>query len=257
MQHIGPVVNNVLNGVVPILKESCFDTHGMLTPDEFVEAGDELIGKCGTWSWSIGNYDSIISYLPENKQYLVCRNVPEQFNNNIKELDESNGWTECNLKQSNNIQIIDDDVNEINISNEIDEIDESLDEDISDEDDLCIVKNDDLNTNRYDISITYDNYYRTPQVWIIGYNPDRTVIHPLNLLNNISSDHTNKTATIESHPHNGIRQLSVHPCRHSQTMLALVKQSQNKYNVKNSMFLFIKIISTIIPNINYDFTINI
>ena len=32
-----------------------------------------------------------------------------------------------------------------------------------------------------------------------GYNPDGSVMHPLNLLNNISSDHTNKAATIESH----------------------------------------------------------
>ena len=133
--------------------------------------------------------------------------------------------------------------------------DENVD-DCEDVDEMCIVNNDISNINRYDISITYNNYYRTPQVWIIGYNPDSSIIHPLNLLNNISSDHTNKTATIEGHPHTGIRQLSIHPCRHSQTLLSLVRQSKNKYNIQNSMFLFIKIISTIVPNINYDFTFN-
>jgi ubiquitin-like-conjugating enzyme ATG3 len=286
MQHVGPLVNNVLSGVIPILKESCFETHGMLTPEEFVQAGDELVARCGTWSWSRGSDDYIISYLPSNKQFLVCRSVPEQFSSNVNEINQSDGWTDCNFKSSKKMDIDDiadiDNNQEDEINNQDDKINNNQDDEINnnqdgeinnnhddcwictdenvddceDIDEMCIVNNDISNINRYDISITYNNYYRTPQVWIIGYNPDSSIIHPLNLLNNISSDHTNKTATIEGHPHTGIRQLSIHPCRHSQTLLSLVRQSKNKYNIQNSMFLFIKIISTIVPNINYDFTFN-
>ena len=100
MQHVGPLVNNVLSGVIPILKESCFETHGMLTPEEFVQAGDELVARCGTWSWSRGSDDYIISYLPSNKQFLVCRSVPEQFSSNVNEINQSDGWTDCNFKSS-------------------------------------------------------------------------------------------------------------------------------------------------------------
>ena len=34
------------------------------------------------------------------------------------------------------------------------------------------------------------NIHRTPQVWILGYNPDGSELSLV--LNNISSDHTNK-----------------------------------------------------------------
>ena len=252
MQHVGPIMNSVLSGVTPTLKESCFNTHGMLTPEEFVRAGDELITKCGTWLWCGCSDKYRFSYLPKDKQFLICRNVPEQFNSsNIKESVNDDGWTNCKTNTNSKLEkIIDLESFENNDEEHFE--DNSLEDD---EEDMYIVSNDN-NLNRYDISITYNNYYRTPQVWILGYNPDGSVIHPIDLLNNISSDHTNKTATIESHPHNGIRQLSIHPCRHSQTILSLVKQSNNKYNVNNSLFLFIKIISTIVPNINYDFTVN-
>ena len=254
MQHVGPLFNNVLSNVTPLLKESCFYTHGMLTPEEFVNAGDELVLKCGTWMWSGCSKKYIVSYLPKDKQFLICRSVPEQFNSsNIKESTNEDGWTDCNTNSNSNSKKQDE------LIEDIDDFEENdIEDNVEDEENDIYVVNNNINNNinRYDISITYNNYYRTPQVWILGYNPDGSVIHPLNLLNNISSDHTNKTATIESHPHDGIRQLSIHPCKHSQTILSLVKHAKDKYNVKNSLFLFIKIISTIVPNINYDFTVN-
>ena len=35
----------------PVLQQSAFAERGVLTPDEFVQAGDELVGKCPTWAW--------------------------------------------------------------------------------------------------------------------------------------------------------------------------------------------------------------
>jgi len=36
---------------MPDLKESVFIEKGMLTPQEFVFAGDNLTHKCPTWHW--------------------------------------------------------------------------------------------------------------------------------------------------------------------------------------------------------------
>ena len=47
----------------------------MVTPEEFVVAGDYLVEQCPTWSWQGGDA-SAKSYLPEDKQFLVTRNVP-------------------------------------------------------------------------------------------------------------------------------------------------------------------------------------
>jgi ubiquitin-like-conjugating enzyme ATG3 len=38
---------------VPTLKESRFEEKGVLTPEEFVAAGDLLVRKCPTWQWYV------------------------------------------------------------------------------------------------------------------------------------------------------------------------------------------------------------
>ncbi|KAL3908094.1 MAG: hypothetical protein SGARI_003217, partial [Bacillariaceae sp.] len=51
---------------------------GVLTPEEFVRAGDQLVYRCPTWQWEAGEESKRKSYLPEDKQYLITRNVPCQ-----------------------------------------------------------------------------------------------------------------------------------------------------------------------------------
>jgi ubiquitin-like-conjugating enzyme ATG3 len=60
----------------PILKESKFKETGVLTPEEFVLAGDFLVYKFPTWQWVSGLESKRKDYLPPNKQYLITRNVP-------------------------------------------------------------------------------------------------------------------------------------------------------------------------------------
>ncbi|XP_026819892.1 ubiquitin-like-conjugating enzyme ATG3 [Rhopalosiphum maidis] len=109
MQNIINNVKGTALGVAglltPVLKESKFKDTGVVTPNEFVTAGDHLVHTCPTWEWACGDECKIKSYLPKDKQYLITRNVPclrryKQIENyeileNIVELDEGNeGWVE-------------------------------------------------------------------------------------------------------------------------------------------------------------------
>jgi ubiquitin-like-conjugating enzyme ATG3 len=44
---------NTVSKLTPTLTESEFIKRGVLTPEEFVAAGDLLVFKCSTWSWCV------------------------------------------------------------------------------------------------------------------------------------------------------------------------------------------------------------
>ena len=61
----------------PISHTSTFRSTGQITPEEFVLAGDYLVYKFPTWSWSDASSPSKrVSYLPPEKQFLITRGVP-------------------------------------------------------------------------------------------------------------------------------------------------------------------------------------
>jgi len=68
--------SSVREYLAPVLKNSKFKDTGCLTPEEFVAAGDFLVYKCPTWSWEGGDTSKRRDYLPEDKQFLITRNVP-------------------------------------------------------------------------------------------------------------------------------------------------------------------------------------
>ena len=69
-------VGAVREVMTPVLRESKFDEKGVMTPEEFVIAGDLLVYKCRTWEWAAGDPALRKSYLPPDKQYLVTKNIP-------------------------------------------------------------------------------------------------------------------------------------------------------------------------------------
>lgn len=74
--RIGDAYRSAVSSLSGQSKESQFVEKGMLTPDEFVQAGEQLTYKFPTWQWESGDASKRASYLPADKQYLITRNVP-------------------------------------------------------------------------------------------------------------------------------------------------------------------------------------
>lgn len=45
------------------------------------------------------------------------------------------------------------------------------------------------------MSIVYDKYYRTPRVYLFGYDEHRQPLTPEQIMQDISADHANKVST--------------------------------------------------------------
>jgi ubiquitin-like-conjugating enzyme ATG3 len=108
----------------------------------------------------------------------------------------------------------------------------------------------------------YDKYYQTPRVFMCGFDERGQALTSEQIMQDISSDHANKTVTMETHPHVGVTMVSIHPCRHAEVM----KRSMDRYaaghagkklKVEQYLLLFLKFFSSVIPTIEYDFTASV
>ena len=77
MNLIHSTLDTLRDRWAPISHTSTFRSTGQVTPEEFVLAGDYLVYKFPTWSWSdASNPSKRVSYLPPTKQFLITRGVP-------------------------------------------------------------------------------------------------------------------------------------------------------------------------------------
>ena len=133
---------------------------------------------------------------------------------------------------------------------------------------------DDNNTNllkvrTYDLSITYDKYYQTPRVWMVGRSAEGQPLTGKEMMEDVMTDYANKTVTIEVHPHVSGPHASIHPCKHGKVMKTivdnlmasqqqqLVGEEQSGPSIEMYLFIFLKFVSSIIPTIAYDFTMEV
>jgi len=291
-QNVHKVYMNTVSSLTPTLTTSKFLEEGVLTPEEFVFAGDLLVYKCPTWTWEAGDPQRAVTYLPKDKQFLVTRNVPcaqraHTLQDTVNQektcevvVDGEGGWIATQMGSDKVGKSEDDEIPEISTTpinsktqNEDDDDDDDSkipnledfqEENVLVEDDPAALpkKNDEsdniLRTRTYDIFITYDKYYQTPKVWLFGYDENRQPLKPEEVFLDISQDHALKTVTIDTMPHLGIASAFIHPCRHAPVMkkiLHRLAENGKELRVDQYLFLFLKFISAVIPTIEYDYTI--
>lgn len=315
----------------PVLKQSKFKQTGVLTPEEFVIAGDHLVHQCPTWSWSPASDPSMRkSYLPADKQFLVTKSVPcykrckdiEYCNNDEKVImteNDEEGWVDTH--HSEQLPVINEMIEELTLGdetqahqaqhntnqNEQDDMDNNDDDDDEAEDMdkfMNMVEENDtsaapskpsilpssskgrleselnhddsvkqagdqnvensnkdnvLATRTYDLNITYDKYYQTPRLWLVGYDENLKPLSINEMYQDISQDHAKRTVTMETHPHIPAVMASVHPCRHAEVMkkiISTVEDGGRELHVYSYLIIFLKLVQSVIPTLEYDFTQN-
>mmetsp|Transcript_9432 Transcript_9432/g.18337 ORF Transcript_9432/g.18337 Transcript_9432/m.18337 type:complete len:369 (-) Transcript_9432:284-1390(-) len=362
-------IHSVFKGVAeyftPVLQSSNFKEKGVLTPEEFVKAGDQLVFNCRTWKWAPGKEGLVKPYLPKDKQFLITRNVPslkratDYALSDAKEtvVEDGNGdegWVSTHNDQESKRKAQgkekEEEYETIEIKDEVkatpspaqpapasngtgpapggeaeEDEDEIPDMDDFEEDNIETDPNilltnhikegetgsegktpgpasggilrvtepeDNIERTRtYDISITYDKYYRTPRIFLFGYDKTRQPLSTKQIMEDISADHAHKTVTVDPHPHLEVPHASIHPCKHAPVMLRICERMEEEnirkliekktmelkkagkkdikpkdleptkeeaakaaIKVEQYLFLFLKFISSVIPTIEYDYT---
>jgi len=244
--------------------ESTFATTGTITPKEFVEAGDLLVYKSGSWSWSGGEVTKRIPELPADKQFLIARNVPcnPLMRESAKSSIVDDDWLSMEPQEDESNQVVD--VKDNNSEeDEEDQDGEAADAETFAEEDNVVEdadpssKTDIIRTRTYDVTICYDTYHHVPHVWLFGYDKSGHPLKPQLMYEDISKDHVGETVTIKPHPHLLTSYASIHPCRHAEVMKRIVSNMTKAGKEPRAdlyLFIFLKFLSAVIPSMEYDNT---
>lgn len=79
----------------------------------------------------------------------------------------------------------------------------------------------------YTLYITYTPYYRTPRLYLLGYDSNNQPLQPLAMMEDIVGDYKDKTVTLEDFSFTSppIKTASVHPCKHASVMKVLLDRA--------------------------------
>ena len=210
--------------IAPVLTSSAFLERGVLTPEEFVRAGDHLVQCCPSWTWCEGESSKIKSYLPKQKQFLLTRGVPcfqrvaklysIPIDDKIEKGDETGDWEVPTLqKQPTDANTsTDHDQGTGNLNSGEGEYLDMEDESLALDDSTAVMSSSNaaagssssspptssnyLQSRRYDISMTYDKYYQTPRIWLFGYDENGSPLSNDAVFEDIISDYAKKTVRI-------------------------------------------------------------
>ena len=184
--------------VIPDLKNSNFLETGMLTRDEFKLSGDLLIKNDPSWTWTKPGLCLL------KKNILCNKAILEQ---DLNATDDINVYNFKNATQETH-------KTNINASDANDANDANDDDDDDDDDDLLAAfETDELieqdsgtiqpiytDTNHYyNISITYDQYYRTPRIWFGSMNSYNELLSQDEIYSDFMVEYIKVSLTLETH----------------------------------------------------------
>ena len=103
---------------------------------------------------------------------------------------------------------------------------------------------------------------------MVGSSADQQPLTAEEMMEDVMKDYRNKTVTMEHHPHTSGMHASIHPCQHAKVMKTIVRnliaasqevvaEKAQEPTVEMYLFIFLKFVSSIIPTINYDFTMEV
>jgi ubiquitin-like-conjugating enzyme ATG3 len=239
---------------IPVKTSSSFQEKGVLTPEEFVGAGDLLVNTHPSWAWRAPTDPARATpFLPPAKQFLLLQAAPclrraTALNVEGEEENVEDGWTDTHKDR----RAADEEVGEMPNpaaasstspgAGAPDEDDDPPDMETFDGTDnlmvdaaACAAPDADsaaaelVRSRTYDLTITYDKYYQTPRVWLFGYNEDGAPLTKEQIFEDIYADYSNKTTSIETHPYLGLPCVSIHPCRHAEMMKRMIDRLNERY----------------------------
>ncbi|KAL1840340.1 hypothetical protein VTJ49DRAFT_554 [Mycothermus thermophilus] len=257
MNILYSTVNSLRDRYTPATHTSTFRKTGEITPEEFLAAGDYLVYKFPSWSWADAETPSKrISHLPPGKQYLVTRHVPchrrldEDFAGDagheeaVVEAgrgataadDDEDGWLRTGgLTSSQPLKVREvrtvDDAGNVGDREVIDDDDDIPDME-EEEDDEAIIRDAEgtgKNSGKrtYSLYICYSPWYKTPRLYMFGYQPNGQPLPPKLMMDDIVGDYKDKTVTLEDFPFfaNPVKMASIHPCKHASVMKTLLDRA--------------------------------
>jgi len=238
---------NIAESVIPDLKTNNFIKTGMLTKDDFIKTGNYLIQNYSQWSWHTNGTCLKLSDILYKKQIFEKN---EKYDNDV---EEKHDWNIYSTTSFNNIE-----EKEMSISDSDNELENMTERGLVKEDEATInSKYNNDNNHYYDITITYDQYYRTPRIWFYGKYISGECLEDNIIYNDFSLEHTNITITNEEHPILKKYCISVHPCKHAyamKRMLLLQLENNKDIIIEKYLIYFLKFVSCIIPQMNFDYT---
>lgn len=267
MNLIHSTLDTLRDRWAPISHTSTFRTTGQVTPEEFVHAGDYLVYKFPTWSWSdASNPSKRVTYLPPTKQFLITRGVPchrrldENFAGDAGQDEamvqdgfaaggeggggaggEDDGWLRTGgLAASQEARMRDvrtvDESGNVGEREEEEEIPDMEDEE---DDEEAIIRDPKASgttapLRTYTVYITYTPYYRTPRLYLSGYSSSSHPLSPHLMMEDIVGDYADKTVTLEDFPFfdNSVKMASIHPCKHASVMKVLLDRADAALKIR-------------------------
>jgi ubiquitin-like-conjugating enzyme ATG3 len=240
--------------VIPDLKNSNFLETGMLTKEEFALSCDKLIQTDPSWTWM--KYGECLI-----KKRILCNKI--QLEQDINVDTDINVY---NLKNDTLKNELNNDNKELNISDEANDSDTESDDFLANFENSDLVAQDeatlkvDYTANKehyYNVSITYDQYYRTPRIWFEGTDSFGHMLEQDDIYSDFMVEYIKVSLTLEKHPILNLNCISVHPCKHAfamQKMFAfeLEKKDVSEVKIEDYIVHFLKFASCVIPQLEFD-----